>query len=155
MEVKPLLLWSDALVFLLVIALVLFFYRLQRDPQTRERWGQVFSSRLGMVTFTIIITYIAIALLDSLHFRKALEAPAGLATDEVFYDNKVTSALDVLLGGMGERFERTYSAPFALKSFEKQNMKDEQGRAIRDFPLLEHAGRHLENPVQQSVVGYQ
>ena len=146
MDFKPLLLWSDALVFLLVVCLVLFFYRLRRDPQTRERWGQVFSSRLGMVTFTVIITYVAIALLDSLHFRKALDGSAGVATDEVYYDNKVTSVLDVLLGGMGERFERTYSAPFALKSFEKQNMKDEQGRAYRDFPLLEHAGRHLENP---------
>ena len=72
---KPLLLWSDALVFLLVIALVLFFYQLRRDPQTRERWAQVFSSRLGMVTFTVILTYVGIALLDSLHFRKALDAP--------------------------------------------------------------------------------
>ena len=74
---KPLLLWSDALVFLLVIALVLFFYQLRRDPQTRERWGQVFSSRLGMVTFTVILTYVGIALLDSLHFRKALDAPVA------------------------------------------------------------------------------
>ncbi len=44
-----------------------------------------------------------------------------------------------MLGGMGERFERTYSAPFALKSFEKQDMKDANGVAYRDFPLLEHA----------------
>ena len=34
---KPLLLWSDLLIFLLVIALGLFFYSLQRDPRTRER----------------------------------------------------------------------------------------------------------------------
>jgi peptide/nickel transport system permease protein len=42
---KPILLWSDVLIFLLVVALVLFFYRLRKDPQTRERWGEVFSSR--------------------------------------------------------------------------------------------------------------
>ena len=148
---KPLLLWSDALVFLLVIALVLFFYQLRRDPLTRERWAQVFSSRLGMVTFTVILTYVGIALLDSLHFRKALDAPVAAAdqqsdTAEVFYDNQVTSVLDIMLGGMGERFERTYSAPFALLSFEKQNMKNAQGRAIRDFPPLEHAGQHLADP---------
>ena len=142
---KPLLLWSDVLIYLLVIALVLFFYRLRRDPQTRERWGQVFSTRLGMVTFTVIIAYVGIALLDSLHFRRALDAAEGVETVEVFYDNRVTSVLDVLLDGMGERFERTYSAPFALKSFEKKNMKDDQGRAYRDFPLLEHAGRHLSD----------
>jgi peptide/nickel transport system permease protein len=146
---KPLLLWSDMLIFLLVVALTLFFVRLRRDPQTRERWGQVFSSRLGMVTFTIILVYVGVALLDSLHFRRALESPEGVATQEVFYDNKVTSVLDVMLLGMGDRFERTYSAPFALKSFEKKNMKDENGNAIRDFPPLEHAGTHLAAPADR------
>jgi peptide/nickel transport system permease protein len=146
---KPLLLWSDALIFLLVIALTVFFARLRRDPQTRERWGEVFASRLGMVTFTVILVYIGIALLDSLHFRRALDAPEGLETTEIFYDNKVTSVLDVMLLGMGERFERTYSAPFALKSFEKKNMKDDKGRAIRDYPPLEHAGWHLEDPADR------
>lgn len=146
---KPLVLWSDALIYLLVVALVIFFYRLRKDPQTRERWGQVFGSRLGMVTFTVIMTYVGIALLDSLHFRRALDAAEGVANGEVYYDNKVTSLLDVMLDGMGERYERTYSAPFALKSFEKKNMKDEQGRAIRDYPPLEHAGQHLDNPADK------
>ena len=146
---KPLLLWSDALIFLLVVALTLFFLRLRQDPQTRERWGQVFSSRLGMVTFTIILVYVGVALLDSLHFRRALESPEGVVTQEVFYDNKVTSVLDVMLLGMGDRFERTYSAPFALKSFEKKNMKDESGSAIRDFPPLVHAGTHLADPADR------
>jgi peptide/nickel transport system permease protein len=146
---KFLLLWSDLLIFMLVASLCLFFYKLREDPQTRARWGQVFSSRLGMVTFTVILTYIGVALLDSVHFRRALEPAAGVQTEEIFYDNKVTSVLDVLSGGMGERFERTYSAPFALKSFEKKNMKDEMGRDIRDYPTLEHAGTHLDNPADK------
>jgi len=143
---KPLLLWSDMLIYLLVLALCLFFLRLRRDPQVREHWRQVFNTRLGMVTFTVILTYVGIALLDSLHFRKALDPVEGSPHGEVFYDNQVTSVLDVMLGGMGEHFERTYSAPFALKSFEKQDMKDANGGAYRDFPLLEHAGRHLAQP---------
>jgi peptide/nickel transport system permease protein len=146
---KPLVLWSDALIYLLVISLCIFFYKLRRDPQTRERWGQVFASRLGMVTFTVIIAYVGIALLDSLHFRRALDAAEGVESGEIFYDNKVTSVLDLMLGGMGERFERTYSAPFALKSFEKKNMKDERGMAIRDYPPLEYAGQHLADPADK------
>jgi peptide/nickel transport system permease protein len=143
---KPLLLWSDALIYLLVIALCLFFLRLRRDPQTREHWRQVFSTRLGMVTMTLILVYVGIALLDSLHFRRALDPVAGSPDGEVFYDGKVSSVLDVMLGGMGERFERTYSAPFALDSFEKQDMQDEAGQTYRDFPPLKHAGQHLEQP---------
>ena len=61
----PVVLWSDALIFLLVAAVVAFFWRLKRYPLNRERWRQVFDSRLGMVTFTVIAVYIAIALLDS------------------------------------------------------------------------------------------
>ncbi len=133
---KPLLLWSDILIYLLVFSLCAFFLRLRRDPQTREHWRQVFSTRLGMVTMTVILVYVGIALLDSLHFRKALEPVAGSPHGEVFYSNKVTSVLDVMLGGMGERFERTYSAPFALDSFEKQDMKDDSGHTYRDFPPL-------------------
>jgi peptide/nickel transport system permease protein len=148
---KPVILWSDALIYLLVISLAFFFYRLRKDPQTRERWAEVFSSKLGMVTFTIIAAYIMVALLDSLHFRRALENPEGLAVDEVFYDNKVTSVFDLLTGGMGDRFERTYSAPFALLSFEKENLKDEHGADVRDYPPLRHAGQHLQDPSQRGA----
>ena len=141
---KVLILWSDALIFLLVVALALFFLQLRKNPQTRAHWSQVFSSPLGMVTFTLILVYVGVALLDSLHFRRALPPVPG-AAQQVFYENKATSVLDMILGGMGDRYERTYSAPFALKSFEKQNMKDSQGRPFRDFPMLEHAGTHLEH----------
>jgi peptide/nickel transport system permease protein len=148
---KPVILWSDALIYLLVISLAFFFYRLREDPQTRERWAEVFSSKLGMVTFTVIAAYIMVALLDSLHFRRALDNPDGLAVEEVFYDNKVTSVFDLLTGGMGDRFERTYSAPFALISFEKENIKNAEGEDVRDYPPLRHAGQHLDDPSQRGA----
>ncbi len=151
MPMKPLILWSDALIFLLVISLVLFFWRLRHDPQSRQHWQQVFSSRLGVVTFTVIIAYVGVALLDSIHFRKALPSPPGVSTDEVFYDNKVTSLLDVLTFGMGERFERTYSAPFALKSFEKEYVTGDDGVTRRIYPDLKHAGHHLEKPEDKAA----
>jgi len=144
--VKPVLLWSDLLVFLLVLSLCLFFWRLRRDPNNRLRWRQVFSSRLGMTAFTVIIAYVGVALLDSMHFRRALAPADGSDYSESYYDNTVTSVFDVLTDGMGERFERTYSAPFALRSFEKQNMRDADGNDVRDYPPLEHAGRHLASP---------
>lgn len=147
---KPVLLWSDLLVFLLVLALCLFFWRLRRDPTIRLRWRQVFSSRLGMAAFTVIIAYVSVALLDSIHFRRALAATPGSESSTTYYDNTVTSVFDLMTGGMGERFERTYSAPFALRSFEKQNMKDSEGNDIRDYPALEHAGRHLESAEEKA-----
>jgi peptide/nickel transport system permease protein len=148
---KFVLLWSDALIFFLVIALCLFFYQLRNDPQTRQRWSKVFSSRLGMVTFVVILAYVLTALADSIHFRMALPTEEGQATDTIYYDNRVVSALDILLDNVDQDHERTYSAPFALVSFEKQNMKDASGRDIRDFPPLVHAGVHLASPDQRGA----
>ena len=146
---KFMLLWSDGLIFFLVLALILFFFNLRKDLQTRERWGQVFDSRLGMVAFVVIASYVLVALFDSIHFRKALEPEPGQDPAQVFYDNRVTSVLDFALGDMGTLHERTYSSPFALRSFEKQNMKDDQGKDIRDFPPLKYAGAHLEQEGDQ------
>jgi len=136
---KLVILWSDGLIFLLVASLIAFFWHIRQSPLVRERWFKVFGSRLGMITFVILATYIIIALLDSVHFRRALPQEPGQAVSTVYYDNRVESALDVLVGGMSSNHEHTYSAPLALKSFAKINMKDEQGRNYRDFPPLQHA----------------
>ena len=141
---KIIILWSDGLIYLLVLSLVMFFWHLRQSPSVRERWEKVFGNRLGMVTFVILATYIAIALLDSIHFRQALSEGPDQAVSTVYYDNRVVSVLDVLVGDMSRDHEHTYSAPLALKSFSKINMKDQHGKNYRDFPPLQHAGKHLQ-----------
>ncbi len=141
--------WSDALIFLLVVALIAFFYNLRKDPRTRERWAKVFGSRLGMVSFVVIMSYVLVALADSIHFRMGLEPEPGQDAGTVYYDNDVISLLDVGLGNVDKAHERTYSAPFALVSFEKQNLQDADGNDYRGFPPLKHAGQHLDSPDDQ------
>lgn len=137
------LLWSDLLIFLLVACIAFFILTMQRYPENRLRWRRVFSSRLGMSTFIIIMTYIAIALVDSIHFREALPASEGQAAGQVYYSNTMNSLLDLALGEMGEKKEKTYSAPFALKSWNKENMIDKNGEKLRDYPDLIYGGQHL------------
>ncbi len=143
--VKPVLLWTDILVWLLVCAIGLFVMTLRRSPEARAKWQQVFSSRLGIVTFLIILAYIAIALIDSLHFRQPIPPAPGQNTDTVYYSNNVNSTLDLVLGEMGVNKERSYSSPFSLKSFTKENMTDAEGHIYRDYPDLQYAGRHLDD----------
>jgi peptide/nickel transport system permease protein len=144
-----LVLWTDMLIYIVVAVLAIFFWTLRDDKITRKRWREVFSSRLGMVCFVVICSYISIALLDSLHFRWALAPEPGQPSDQVYYDNKVTSVLDLALGDMSTLHEKTYSAPFALKLFEKDNMTRLDGRSYRGFPELEYAGRHLVDRTQR------
>ncbi len=143
-------LWSDVLIFFLVGAITFFILSLKKNPQNRERWQQVFSTRLGMSSFVIIMAYVAVALVDSVHFRKALPSIPAAAqwqtSEQVFYSNEVNSLLDLALGEMGEMPERTYSAPFALKSWNKENLLLPDGERVRDYPELAFGGSHLDNP---------
>ncbi|WP_263078396.1 ABC transporter permease [Endozoicomonas sp. Mp262] len=141
---KPVFLWSDLLLYILLICIISFVVSLIKNPQNRERWSQVFQSRLGLSTFLIILTYIAIAVTDSVHFRKELPPVEGQPAHTVYYSNDVYSVLDILLGEIGENNEKTYSAPFSLKSYAKENRQDSQGRTYRDFPELQYAGQHLQ-----------
>ena len=120
---KPVLLWSDILIFMLVIALVNFFYKLREDPQTRERWGQVFSSRLGMIAFTIIITYVGVALLDSLHFARRWTTPRAWRPKRCSTTTRSPACWMSCYRAWAIALSAPTRRPFALKSFEKQNMK--------------------------------
>ncbi|MDP0563639.1 MAG: ABC transporter permease [Candidatus Endonucleobacter sp. (ex Gigantidas childressi)] len=117
---------------------------LAKNPQSRARWHEVFRSRLGMISFIVILAYIAIGFTDSLHFRTSLDPVTGQQYSETFYSNKVHSILDRILGEMSQNTERTYSAPFSLKSYLKENMQDSKEQTFRDFPRLQHAGSHLQ-----------
>lgn len=140
-DVKPVLLWSDTLVFLLVLSLLAFFYQLMRSPLNRARWHKVFQSATGMAALVVIVFYVLIALIDSVHFREPLPQIDG--QNEIHYSQEVRSVLDVLLLGMDKRDEKTYSAPFSRYSFAKENMQHDDGSVYRDFPLLKQGGQHL------------
>jgi len=51
--IKPVLLWSDALIFLLVTSLFLFAWQLRQNPQARKRWHSVFTSKVGLSGFMV------------------------------------------------------------------------------------------------------
>jgi len=62
MSIKPVVLWSDVLIYILVVSLGLFFYQLSKNPLARQRWRTVFHSRAGVASFIVILFYLLIAL---------------------------------------------------------------------------------------------
>ncbi len=133
MMFKPVLLWSDALFFLLLAAAVASGIWASRVEHLRLSWRKVGQSRVGMAAATLLLAFVAVALLDSLHYRERLPG------DKETYAVEVRSALDALLTGLRTRTEKTYSAPLATHSFAKETL-DGEGR---DFPRLKHGGAHL------------
>lgn len=130
---KFVLLASDALFFLLVAAAILAGLWARRVEHLRASWRRVGQSRVAMAAATLLIVFTAVALLDSLHYRERLPGEGEN------YAVEVRSALDALLAGLRARTEKTYSAPLATHAFAKETIEGEG----RDFPRLQHGGRHL------------
>ena len=138
MPFKPVLLWSDLLFFLLLAATLAGGWLAARTEHLRLSWRRVGQSRVAMAAATLLLAFVAVALLDSLHYRERL--PGAKEN----YAVEVRSALDALLSGLRTRQERTYSAPLATHLFAKESLEGDQGR---DFPRLKHGGAHLGGDV--------
>ncbi len=135
MMFKPVLLWSDALFFLLLAAALGGVAWAARVEHLRVAWRRVGQSRTGMAAATLLLAFVAVGLLDSLHYRERLPG------EKEAYAVEVRSALDALLSGLRTRTEKTYSAPLATHSFAKETLDAEGGG--RDFPRLKYGGAHL------------
>jgi peptide/nickel transport system permease protein len=147
--IKPVLLWSDALILLLLWAVAALLWLARKNgPMSetlRDPWRQVMKSRVGAATALILSLYIGIGLLDSLHYVERLPDAPGQSAQ---YSGEVRSGLDWLLTPLRENVEKTYSAPFATHLYAKETLPGPDGREVRDFPRLQHGGAHLADPAK-------
>ncbi len=142
--IMPVILWTDALVFLLVAVVLSFILYARGKPHLRAPWRHVLGSRMASASIVILLAYVVIGLLDSLHYRAALEKTSD--TDEVHYGVEVLSVLDHLLGPLRTRTEKTYSSPFATHLYTRETVQHPDGSQTREYPRLTYGGRHLADP---------
>ena len=133
-------LWSDALIWLLVAAGIGFGVLIARNQPLLAAWRRVGANRVGMASATVLLAFIAIGLLDSLHFRVQLDGKPG---QKASYAVEVLSVLDVLAAPLRQRNEKTYSEPFATRLYAKETIDLAGGETVRDYPRLKHGGAHL------------
>lgn len=141
---KPVLLWTDLLLLVLLISVVSFGIYAYRQKHLRNSWRQVFNSKIAMVSGVILLFYVVVGVLDSIHFRKLQEQKDK--TTQQYYAVEVLSVLDLTLMHLKQRVEKTYSAPFSIYSFAKETLEKPDGSKSREFPRLIHAGAHLNTP---------
>ena len=139
----PVLLWTDALVWLLVIAVLAGFWLGRRSEPLREGWRRVLADAPAMASAVVLAVFVLIGLADSVHVRLALPAAGAVSSG---WSVEVTSALDLVLDDLRERRERTYSAPLATHAFQRETVVGADGRSVREFPRLRHGGAHLADP---------
>ncbi len=140
-------LWTDALIFLLIALVLLFGHLAASREHLRAPWRSVARSRMGMGALVILSAYVLIGVMDSVHYKPLL--PEAERTAEVTHSNEVLSLLDYLLTPLRERQEKTYSAPLATHLYSKESIEQADGQTVRDYPRLKYGGAHLQDPQQE------
>ena len=97
---RPVVLATDALIWLLLVSLVAAAAWAMRRPYWRNAYRQIARNRTAAVCFGVLMTFGFIGLTDSIHYR--------LSADE-----DVRSILDEICQPLVDHAEVSYSAPFA------------------------------------------
>ena len=143
---KPVPLLTDVLVWLLAAAAAAYFVHVRRQPHLRAPWRRVTYSAAGMSALVVLAVFIAIGLLDSLHYRRALDRQPGQGAA---YSTEATSVFDAIASPLREHREKTYSAPFATRAFTRETLEttgpDGKLRQVREYPRLVFGGAHLKD----------
>ncbi|MDN5751852.1 MAG: ABC transporter permease [Nitrosospira sp.] len=150
MSFKPVILWTDALVYLLVAAIIAFAWYVRRHEHLLAPWRRVGHSTSGMVALTVLIFFITVGLLDTVHFRPAIGNSSSGKGDKV-YSVEVLSLLDLIAAPLRTRAEKTYSAPFASHLYGRETVELADGRQVREYPRLNFGAAHLQDPETQLV----
>jgi len=145
MPFMPVVLWTDALIYLLLTLIALFVWYVRGRPHLAAPWRRVAQSKSGMVAATVLAAYIAVGLLDSIHVRLPIESNDA----KRFYSVEALSVFDILVNGLRTRVEKTYSAPLAAYSFSKETVQLPDGREIREYPRLRYGGANLRHPASE------
>jgi peptide/nickel transport system permease protein len=145
MPFRTVFLGADVLLWLLVGILAAYALYCKRKPHLAATWRKVFRSKVAMSAAVVLSCFVLVALADSVHFRLRLESASGARA--AAYSPEVLSPLDLALGHLRERLERTYSAPLATRLYAKETMEVD-GKQLREYPRLRYAGTHLEDEAE-------
>ena len=133
-----LVLWTDVLIYLLVLATVILAAYMTWQPHLRRPLNKLLASPIAMGSLTLLLVFAGIGLLDSVHFKL-----------QDSHRNEVISVLDWLCDDIRQHTEKTYSAPFAAYGYGKEMLTAEDGSASWAYPRLQYGAAHLQYPEQQ------
>ncbi|HMW17338.1 MAG TPA: ABC transporter permease [Accumulibacter sp.] len=151
MDFLPVILWSDLLLWALVLVSLVLGLLSRRNPLLCNAWRRVGASRAGMASATVLLAYLLLGLLDSLHYRPRLTDTAAQSTvadgARAAYAVEVRSLLDHLLQPLRTRNKKSYSEPLATRAYAKETIEVEEPGGLRsqrrDYPRLKYGGAHL------------
>lgn len=145
---KIVILWSDVVVIATLVLLLLYAFRVRASKNLRATWTQVVRDPAALCSAVVLVLFFAVAVVDSLHFRRALsDAPGATAQQRQAYATRTESLLDVLLARQLAGRETSYSAPLAIRAFTKDSV-EVAGATERIYPRLLYGGKSLRDDTE-------
>jgi peptide/nickel transport system permease protein len=145
-------LWTDVVLWVMLLGLGLYVRQVRRDAALRATWRRVFVTPSAMASAVLLGLMLLMTLADSVHFRRALPDVAGGVRA---FDTRTESVLDIGLTKLIASRENSYSQPLATYGFSKEAVPpqpdakpvlDEHGvptLPARAYPRLRHGGAGL------------
>ncbi|MBA3535458.1 MAG: ABC transporter permease [Tatlockia sp.] len=133
------LLWTDTcFLAVLFISLVITLISL-RKKHVRRAFLRIGHNPLAVSAGIILLFFLAIGLLDSIHIHAA-----GSKSESEITAIEHNSLLDRILSPLGNSYEKTYSAPLALNLYSVETIFI-KGIAQQVYPRLFYPSSHISN----------
>jgi len=143
MPFLPVLLWTDILIYSLLSVVIASVLYIRSRPHLIAPWKFVFQKKRGVISIMILVCYVVIGVMDSVHFRLALSTDGESGPQH--YSTEVITVLDLTLMPLRQQVEKTYSSPFATRLFVREMLQSESGKVNFDYAKLVYAGSHLKS----------
>jgi peptide/nickel transport system permease protein len=142
------LLWSDVVIIGSVLLLIAYAWRIRGSANLRATWLKVLHDRAAMCSAVVLVLFFAVAVVDSVHFRRALPPAEGATQPQPqAWSTRTESLLDLVFERLVAGREVSYSAPLAIRGFTKDSVTV-NGQVERIFPRLRYGGQHLSDDAQ-------
>ena len=124
------LLWTDQCFLAVILISGVILVRGLRKEHVRRSFAQIFKQPIAVSAGVILLLYLLIGVMDSIHFK---------AND----DEQQASLLDYVLAPLGSQYEKTYSAPLATTLYSTETVF-QNGKAEQIYPRLNYIAKDLK-----------
>jgi hypothetical protein len=97
MGFKFVILWTDVALWALFASLIGYAWRVSRHDTLRATWRRVLRDAPALCSSMLLLLFVGVTALDSVHFRRGLAASVGQPAGQQFFDTRTESLLDLAL----------------------------------------------------------